>query len=117
MSDVILQVRNLSVDFATDDGVVHAVKDVSYEVRRGKTLAIVGESGSGKTVSSLAIMGLLGTATATMSGSAVFGGTELVNADAESVRALSYLSCLPVSSPAAWWCSVTRHRVHETVAA
>ena len=40
MSDVILKVRGLSVDFATEDGVVHAVKDVSYDVRKGKTLAI-----------------------------------------------------------------------------
>lgn len=88
MSDVILQVRGLGVDFATEDGTVHAVKDVSYDVKRGKTLAIVGESGSGKTVSSLAIMGLLGTANVTMTGSADFEGTELVNADPEKLRAM-----------------------------
>ena len=86
MSEVLLEVRGLSVDFATEDGMVHAVKDVSYDVRKGKTLAIVGESGSGKTVSSLAIMGLLGTATASMAGSAILDGTELVNADPEKLR-------------------------------
>ena len=59
MTNVILEVKNLNVEFTTDDGIVHAVNDVSYTVERGKTLAIVGESGSGKSVSSLAVMGLL----------------------------------------------------------
>ena len=59
MTNVILEVRNLNVEFTTDDGIVHAVNDVSYTVERGKTLAIVGESGSGKSVTSRAIIGLL----------------------------------------------------------
>ena len=54
----LLEVSDLRVQFPTEDGVVHAVDGISYEVRDGKTLGIVGESGSGKTVSSLTTLGL-----------------------------------------------------------
>ena len=86
MSENVLEVSGLTVEFATEDGVVHAVDGVSYSVAKGKTLAIVGESGSGKSVSSLAVMGLLGTTTASVSGSVRFAGQEIVGADAETVR-------------------------------
>lgn len=87
-NDVILEVTGLRVDFATEDGVVHAVDDVSYTVRRGKTLAIVGESGSGKSVSSLAVMGLIQGLNANITGSVKFDGQELVGVDPEVVRKL-----------------------------
>lgn len=58
-SDILLQVKNLSVEFQTDDGKVKAVKNISFDVPRGKTVGLVGESGSGKSVSSLAIMRLI----------------------------------------------------------
>ncbi len=61
MSDTILDVRNLHVKFQTDDRVIKAVDDISFEVRRGQTVGIVGESGSGKSVTSLAVMGLVPT--------------------------------------------------------
>src|SRR4051812_42518548 len=57
--DSIIQVRNLSVEFRTDDGIIHAVKNISFDVPRGKTVGLVGESGSGKSVTSLAIMRLI----------------------------------------------------------
>ena len=59
MAEHLLEVRNLSVDFHTAGGTVHAVRDISYYLDRGETLAILGESGSGKSVSSSAIMNLI----------------------------------------------------------
>jgi peptide/nickel transport system ATP-binding protein len=59
MSDAILEVRNLQVQFRTDHQPIQAVDGISFEVKRGQTLGIVGESGSGKSVTSLAVMGLV----------------------------------------------------------
>ncbi len=59
MSDTILDVRNLQVQFQTDDRLVKAVNNISFQVKQGQTVGIVGESGSGKSVTSLAVMGLV----------------------------------------------------------
>ncbi|MBD2595883.1 ABC transporter ATP-binding protein [Nostoc spongiaeforme FACHB-130] len=61
MSETVLEVRNLQVEFSSDDNSLKAVDGISFELHRGETLGIVGESGSGKSVTSLAVMGLLQT--------------------------------------------------------
>jgi oligopeptide/dipeptide ABC transporter ATP-binding protein len=79
MTDTILDVENLSVEFSTYGGIVKAVRGVSFSVTRGETLAIVGESGCGKSVTVQAIMGLIPTPPGRItSGSAKINGNELL---------------------------------------
>ncbi|MBE6480842.1 MAG: ABC transporter ATP-binding protein [Actinomyces ruminicola] len=73
----LLEVRDLRVNFPSEDGVVHAVRGVNLELARGEVLALVGESGSGKSVTSTAVMGLLDESAA-VSGSVKLHGTELL---------------------------------------
>ncbi|KRF24836.1 ABC transporter ATP-binding protein [Phycicoccus sp. Soil803] len=80
----LLEVRDLEVAFNTADGVVQAVRGLSFDVERGSTLAIVGESGSGKSVATQTIAGL--TRGARVSGTARFDGIDLIGADPEVLR-------------------------------
>jgi len=82
----LLEVRDLSVRFRTRDGVVQAVSNLSFTLRRGETLGVVGESGSGKSVTSLAVMGLLNRATAQISGEILFEGTDLLKLSPDQLR-------------------------------
>ena len=58
-ADTLLQIEHLHIDFAGNEGIVHAIQDLNFSLNKGETIGIVGESGSGKSVTSLAIMGLL----------------------------------------------------------
>ncbi len=77
IGEPVLSVEDLTVDFPTQDGSVHAVRGVTYDLHPGEVLGIVGESGSGKSVSSLAVMGLL-PKTAKTAGSITFKGAEIL---------------------------------------
>jgi peptide/nickel transport system ATP-binding protein len=83
-----LDVRDLRVEFPTEDGLVRAVDGVSFTVQRGQTLAIVGESGSGKSVTSQAIMGLHNRKSANISGQVILEGEDLIAMSDEGVRKL-----------------------------
>lgn len=79
MSDPVLTVEHLSVEFHTDEGTYPAVNDSSFAIEPGKVLALVGESGSGKTVTSLAVLGLL-PGTARVKGKISLAGESLLDA-------------------------------------
>ena len=72
----LLSVRGLTVSFPTSDGIVRAVRGLSFDVEPGQTLGIVGETGSGKSVTALSLLGL--NPGADISGSAVFEGRDLL---------------------------------------
>jgi peptide/nickel transport system ATP-binding protein len=81
-----LDVRDLTVHFPTDDGLVKSVDGLSFHVERGKTLGIVGESGSGKSVTSMSLMGLHKAGSARISGQVLLEGQDLVTSSREEVR-------------------------------
>jgi peptide/nickel transport system ATP-binding protein len=83
---LLLDLRALTVSFATDDGSVRAVDGIDLSVERGRTLGLVGESGCGKSVTSLAIMGLLPPENSTVDGEIRFEGRDLLKLDANQRR-------------------------------
>ncbi len=90
MAEHLLEVRNLSVEFHTAAGVVKAVRDISYHLDRGETLAILGESGSGKSVSSSAIMNLIDMPPGRISsGEILLDGVDLLKMPAHERRAVN----------------------------
>lgn len=87
--DILLSVRDLTVSVRTDAGLLPLVKDVTFDLRRGETLAIAGESGSGKSITSLAIMGLLPPpAVRVTGGSVALGDRVLTSLPEGQLRAL-----------------------------
>jgi microcin C transport system ATP-binding protein len=89
IGETLLQVRDLSVTFGSGDGAVDAVKRVSFDIKRGETVALVGESGSGKSVTALSVLQLLPYPMARHpSGSIRFQGRELVGAPARDLLAV-----------------------------
>jgi len=88
MPSPLLEVKDLRVQFETEDGIVKAVDGISYSVESGQALGIVGESGSGKSVSSLTVMGLTRFTNARIEGEILFEGRDLLTASGEDMRQL-----------------------------
>jgi oligopeptide/dipeptide ABC transporter ATP-binding protein len=83
----ILEIKDLTVDFDTEDGTVHAVNHVSYDLHPGEVLGIVGESGSGKSVSMLSVLGLIPMPPGKIvTGEALFRGEDLVKMSKSKLR-------------------------------
>jgi peptide/nickel transport system ATP-binding protein len=86
VAEPLLEVKNLSVHFPTDDGIVKAVDGVSFSLLPGETLGVVGESGSGKSVSFLTVMGLIDTKRAIIEGEIIFQGQDLLTLPPDEMR-------------------------------
>ena len=84
----LLEVRDLTVRFDTEEGVVHAVNGVSFDLAAGEILAVVGESGCGKTVTAMSIPGLLPSTSAQVQGSIRLEGTELLTMSPKQLRSV-----------------------------
>ncbi|GHV02308.1 ABC transporter ATP-binding protein [Spirochaetia bacterium] len=88
-NEEILQVRNLQTHFFTDEGVVKAVDDVSFSLRKGEVMGIVGESGSGKSVTNLSIINLIQTPPGKIVGGEIlFHGDNLLSMPEKQIRAI-----------------------------
>jgi oligopeptide transport system ATP-binding protein len=86
-TDTLLEVKNLEISFSSHAGEVQAVRGVSYELRRGETLAVVGESGSGKTVAAKSIMRLLPESNSRVAGGEIlFEGQDLLKLSERDMR-------------------------------
>ena len=83
--DKILEVKNLKISFRTSGGNVKAVRDISFDLERGKTVAIVGESGSGKSVTSKAILGILAGNSIVEGGEILYDGKDLLKISEEEM--------------------------------
>jgi len=83
MADTKLQVKNLQISFRTQAGILKAVRNISFDLKKGETLAIVGESGSGKSVTSKAIIGILAGNSIVEGGEILYDGQDLLKIDEE----------------------------------
>jgi oligopeptide transport system ATP-binding protein len=87
VAEPLLSIRELAVEFRTEDGIVHAVDGITYDVFPGETLGIVGESGSGKSVSTMALLGLIPQPPGRIvSGTAMFKGRDLLTMKRKELR-------------------------------
>ncbi|MBO4872366.1 MAG: ABC transporter ATP-binding protein [Lachnospiraceae bacterium] len=85
MAEKVLEVKNLVVSFRTQQGTVQAVRDLSFDLYKGETLALVGESGAGKTVTGRAVMGLLANNAVLEKGEILFRGQDLTKLKEKSL--------------------------------
>ncbi len=83
-----LEVRNLTISFRTNNGAVHAVRDISFDLEEGETLAIAGESGSGKSVTTRAVMGILAGNAIVEGGEIIYDGKDLLKIPEEDFHTL-----------------------------
>jgi peptide/nickel transport system ATP-binding protein/oligopeptide transport system ATP-binding protein len=88
MAGPLLQIDDLKVDFATDEGTVHAVDGVTFSLESGEVLSIVGESGCGKSVTAMTILGLTRGTNSRISGSVQYQGKELTTASDDELQAI-----------------------------
>ncbi|MEX2212073.1 MAG: ABC transporter ATP-binding protein [Gaiellaceae bacterium] len=89
MPEPMLAIRDLTVEFDTEDGIVHAVTDVSYDLLPGEVLGVIGESGSGKSVSVMSVLGLIPQPPGKIvTGEAVFKGRDLLKLSKRDLREL-----------------------------
>jgi oligopeptide transport system ATP-binding protein len=86
VSEPLLSVDGLRVEFTTERGTIHAVNDVSFTISEGETIGIVGESGCGKSVTSLALLGILARAGRVTGGTALFAGANLLTMSDRELR-------------------------------
>ena len=86
MTEPVLSVHNLKVDFATRRGLLHAIDDVSFEIAKGEVLGVVGESGAGKSVTGAAIIGLIDPPGRITGGEIRLSGMRIDNLPAEDMR-------------------------------
>ena len=90
MPEPVLSIRDLTVEFSTEDGIVKAVTDVTYDLFPGEVLGVVGESGSGKSVSVMSMLGLI-PAGRVVKGEALYKGRDLLRITVRNVQALAVL--------------------------
>ena len=88
MNERLLEVEDLEVSFATEDGLLRAVSGISFTVSRGETVAIVGESGSGKSVTVMTLMGLTRSPNSRFRGTARLHGDDLISAPEDKLEAI-----------------------------
>src|SRR5262245_28293909 len=88
MADPVLEVRDLVVEFVSEDGVARAVDEVSFTVGRGEIVGLVGESGAGKTLTSEAVLGLIRCPPGRVRGEARFRGQNLLALDERALAAI-----------------------------
>lgn len=88
VDEAILSVRNLSIGFDTDDGLIPVIEDISFNLYKGRTLSLVGESGCGKSITAFALLKLLPPFGRVISGSIKLRGQELVNLTESEIQAI-----------------------------
>src|ERR671933_53411 len=86
MAERVLEVRDLKVHFATEDGLVRAVDGVNFDLERGKVLAIVGESGSGKSVTSMTLLGLTRDKNTRFEGQVLYKGRNVLDMNEDELQ-------------------------------